>query len=121
VTTPRRAEERGSGTVLGSAVIAVLVTATVLVAVLCGVLVQQRRLESAADLAALAGATALQQGKDGCRAALVAAHRNGGSLVACVTEGETVTVTAGQDTPLLFGWPVQRARARAGPSSVPPS
>jgi secretion/DNA translocation related TadE-like protein len=111
-------DERGSGAVLGSAVIVVIVAATVMVAVLCGVLVQQRRLESAADLAALAGATAVQHGDDGCAAARVAARRNGARLASCLSDGDTVTVTAAQTT-LLFGWPVhQRARARAGPSSA---
>jgi secretion/DNA translocation related TadE-like protein len=115
-----RRDERGSGAVLGSAVIVVIVTATVMVAVLCGVLVQQRRLESAADLAALAGAAAVQDGEDGCAAAHLAARRNGARLASCQAAGDTVAVTAAQTTTLLFGWPVQqRARARAGPSSAP--
>jgi secretion/DNA translocation related TadE-like protein len=110
-------DERGSGAVLGSAVIVVVVAATIMGAVLGAVLVQQRRIESAADLAALAGAAAVQRGDDGCTAAHVAARRNGARLAACLTRGDTVTVTAAQTTTLLFGWPVhQQAHARAGPS-----
>lgn len=117
--TARRAE-RGSGTVLVATFVGLVVTAALALAVLGGLLVRQRELESAADLAALAGAAAAQQGQDGCARARLAARRNGVALVSCQAVAGTVEVTAGRAARLPFGETVsQVARARAGPSTWP--
>src|SRR5690242_21875494 len=69
---------RGSAAVLTVGLTGVLLTVSVLVAALGGVVADQRRVEAAADLAALAGAGAAQAGRDGCAAAQRTAARNGG-------------------------------------------
>lgn len=48
----------------------------------------------AADLAAVAGATAVYRGEDGCAAAAQVAGNNGASLSDCHGAGADVTVTA---------------------------
>ena len=86
-----------------------------------GLLVDQRRASSAADLAALAGAGALQQQQDPCAAARATAGRNGAELVSCVVDGDQVRVRAAVEPdgrPWLLGLaerPSVWADARAGP------
>lgn len=118
--TRRWSSERGAATVFALAVVALLV----LVAVACGVAVAvfagHRRAEAAADLAALAGARALQGGADPCGSAQRMAVDNGAALDSCAVDGPDVVVTVhitldalgrvlGSATPRL------PARARAGP------
>jgi secretion/DNA translocation related TadE-like protein len=55
-------------------------------------LVDPRRAAAAADLAALAGAAALQQSGDGCAAAHRTAAANGARLVGCRVSGDHVVV-----------------------------
>ena len=55
-------------------------------------LVDQRRASSAADLAALAGAGALQRGDDACVAAAGTARRNRAELVSCTVTADQVHV-----------------------------
>jgi len=45
---------------------------------------------AAADLAALSGAVAIGQGRDGCAAATANAHRNGASVASCDQVGDAV-------------------------------
>ena len=84
-------------------------------------LIDQRRASSAADLAALAGAGALQRGEDGCVAAVRTAVRNRAELVSCTVTGDQVQVRAAVQLTgmtgllrLLEGQSVE-AVARAGP------
>ena len=56
------------GSVLAVAMMGVLVTVTVAAAGVVGVVATHRTAQSAADLAALAGAAALQDGGDACAA-----------------------------------------------------
>jgi secretion/DNA translocation related TadE-like protein len=101
----------------------VVVALTGLLLVLTGVgagcgrlLVDQRRAAAAADLAALAGASALQWGREPCTEAREAALRNGASLLGCRQDGPKVRVTAGVRSPLTPAWTVTvRADALAGP------
>ncbi|QLQ09427.1 MAG: flp pilus-assembly TadE/G-like family protein [Nocardioidaceae bacterium] len=80
------------------------------------VLVGQRRAESAADLAALAGATAIQNGQAGCTAAETVAADNRGILIDCVIEGEVVEVRIRHEVTLVGrDWRLH-ATARAGPA-----
>ena len=107
---------RGSAAVLTVGLTGVLVTVTVLVAALGGVVADQRRVEAAADLAALAGAGAAQVGRDGCAAAQRTATRNGGQVRRCAVDGGVVTVAVGRDSRLLWGRRLALVgHARAGP------
>ena len=92
-------------------------TVTLLVAVVGGIVADQRRVEAAADLAALAGAGAVQAGRDGCAAAGETAGRNGGALRRCALDGDVVTVEVGRDSQVVLGRRLALVgRARAGPA-----
>lgn len=118
--TSARRSDRGAATAFGLALLALLL----LVAVACGVAVAalagHRRAEAAADLAALAGAQALQAGRAPCDPAARVAADNGARLDSCAVHGQDVVVSlhvalgglgrvVGGVTPRL------PARARAGP------
>jgi secretion/DNA translocation related TadE-like protein len=108
--------QRGSATVLGTVLVGVLATVTVLVVVVGAAVVDQRRVQAAADLGALAGAAAVQRGEDGCPAVAALVRRNGARLTACVVQGQEVLVRTSRRTALLLGhrFTVTSA-ARAGP------
>jgi len=114
-----RRDQRGAATVLVMPFVGVLALVTVVLAFQGGVLVAQRRVQAAADLAALAGAAALQRGEDGCAAASAVAGRNGARLSGCEvsgTAGRDVVVTVERDGPAVLGRSVTvEASARAGP------
>lgn len=70
--------------------------------------------ESAADLAALAAATALARGGDACATAREVVVANNGTLARCDVEGTgAVQVEVNRDVPMLGR---ATAQARAGPS-----
>ena len=114
-----RRDQRGAATVLVMPFVGVLALVTVVLAFQGGVLVTQRRVQAAADLAALAGAAALQRGDDGCAAASAVAGRNGARLSGCQvsgTAGRDVVVTVERDGPAVLGRSVTvEVSARAGP------
>jgi secretion/DNA translocation related TadE-like protein len=114
-------DERGSATVLGLVLAAVLVTVAVAGAAGAGLLVGHRRAGAAADLAALAGAAALQQAAlagdgDACGQVAAVSAANRAVVQECLVEGEEVQVRVEVEVRGPFGasWPVA-ARARAGP------
>ena len=112
----RRRGQRGSAAVLVVVLTGVLVTVSVLVAGLGGVVADQRRVEAAADLAALAGAGAARAGRDGCDAAQRTAARNGGQVRRCAVDGEVVTVEVGRESQPVWGRRFALVgQARAGP------
>jgi secretion/DNA translocation related TadE-like protein len=79
--------------------------------------VAHRRAQSAADLAALAGAEAVQQRRDACGAAARVAAANGAVLTSCSVEVRDVVVTARVTGPRWLGAHGDFAgQARAGPS-----
>ena len=107
--------EQGAGTVLAVAMIGFVVTVTVGTSGAVGVVAAHRRAQSAADLSALAGATALQGGGDACQRASVIAGRNGANLQRCRVDGTEVAVVVARSVQLP-GLPMElKARARAGP------
>ena len=116
----RRRHDDGAGTVLALAMMGLLVVVGLGVAGVVGVVAAHRGAQSAADLAALAGAAALQDGADPCERATEVARRNRADLRACEVDGWSVAVTATAPTPVLLGRVYELpARARAGPAPVP--
>lgn len=122
---PRRSaagEERGSAVWL-MPFVGVLVLLTLVLAFHGGALVTQRRAQAAADLAALAGAAALQAAGDGCAAAAATARHNGARLASCRVVGpggRELVVTVRRDGPAVLGRRVDvKAAARAGPGAAP--
>lgn len=119
-----RREDRGAVTGLVAALLGVLVLVTAVLAFQGGILVSQRQVQAAADLAALAGAGALQDGRDGCAAADVIAARNGARLVSCRVggaDGREVELILERTGPSLFGRsPHLEGLARAGPVGAAP-
>ncbi|KGN38102.1 Rv3654c family TadE-like protein [Knoellia subterranea] len=117
----RAIEERGSGSVLVVAAIGIL-----LVLVLAGMQIgvagaAAHRARGAADLAALAGAGAQQQGADPCAVAERVARSNGAELVSCAP-GSADSLRVRVSCPLSVSWPgvpaTAVASARAGPSDA---
>jgi secretion/DNA translocation related TadE-like protein len=114
---PSRRQDRGSATVLALVMVGVVVAVTSGVAVLGTAVVDQRRVEAAADLGALAGAAALQRGERACVAAASVVERNGGRLSRCEPAGWNVTVRVTRPTRTVLGmtWTVSSV-SRAGPA-----
>jgi len=107
--------------VFGLAVLAMLIAVTVGCCVAGSAVVAHRRAQSAADLAALAAAQALQQGDNGCAAADEVAAANGARLDRCRLDDFDAIVTVRVTGPALLGAPALRARARAGPDESRPA
>ncbi|CAN5221656.1 hypothetical protein BH18ACT9_BH18ACT9_13470 [soil metagenome] len=115
--SPRRSEA-GTATVLVMPLLGVVVLATMVASVLGSLLVAQRRVQSAADLAALAGAASVQRREDACAAASTLSRRNRTDLVACAVQGRAVSVEVALEVSGLLGRSVRvRAQARAGPAT----
>jgi secretion/DNA translocation related TadE-like protein len=103
--------------VLATVLLGVLITLSLFVAVVGGAVVDHRRVASAADLAALAGAQALQDGRPGCATAGAVARRNGARLTGCTVTGPVLSLGAARTTRSVLGHRlVVRSTARAGPA-----
>ncbi|QAY69832.1 Rv3654c family TadE-like protein [Xylanimonas protaetiae] len=117
-----RDAERGAGTVLLLGVAAVVLLAGLALAALGAAQQARGTAQAAADLGALAAATALRDGFEPCPTARDAVERNGGTLAGCVVEGAgVVDVTVARPTAGLPGWATRdaTATARAGPRPEP--
>ena len=110
-----RASQRGSATVLAVAMLVLLGVAAAVAVGLGGLLVAKRQAAAAADLAALAGAAALQRGEVGCDAAEATATANHAQVVTCRQDGDVVDLEVSVLASSLPGIEVVSARARAGP------
>ena len=115
-------DERGSGTVLVLGIIAVLLA----MAVCAGGLIQAQaaagKARSAADLAALGGATALSSivaPGDPCEAASRVARVNGAEVTTCSVTGEDVVVEVSAEARVLGVSRPAVSSARAGPVDDP--
>ncbi len=110
-------DERGAATVVAVALAGLLCIVCLAVAGAIGVVAAHRRAQAAADLAALAAATALQRGEDPCREAASIAEANGGLLTGCTPHDDlSVLVVVTVRGPTLAGQQaLLRATARAGP------
>ncbi len=95
-----RVADRGSATVFAAAISLVLVMSATAAMVVVAVVLATHRARSAADLAALAAATAEVGGSDACAAARINARTNGAEVTTCRVTGDTssfvvaVTLTA---------------------------
>ncbi len=111
-----RREERGSATLVATACLGVLLLLGSALGVVAAILVAHRQAQSAADLAALAGAQAAADGADGCARGGAVAATNGARLIACRVSGREVRLRVQVTGPRWLG---QRgdlvAEARAGP------
>jgi secretion/DNA translocation related TadE-like protein len=117
----KRRSEAGIATVFavtGIGLICVLAVALVQVGL---VVVAKHRAQSAADLAALAGSSAILRGADGCATARSVARRNEVSVDRCRADLAVVSVTATRPARLLgrFRFRVH-ADARAAPDYYVP-
>lgn len=118
-------DDRGSGTVLTAALLVVVAGLASVVTTLGSAVLARHRAEAAADLAALAGATALVDPLAAapgagapCRRADAVAADNGASLLLCRATGDgslSVTVAVAVSG-VLTRWSPVTASARAGPA-----
>jgi secretion/DNA translocation related TadE-like protein len=111
--------ERGATTVFVVACFGLLLFVLGGLALGVEALIAQRRVALAADLAALAGAQAWQNGGDACSQAQVIASANQAKLEVCTVDADGVVVLEATvaTSPALaaLGISVVTARARAGP------
>jgi secretion/DNA translocation related TadE-like protein len=109
--------QRGSATLFAVAVVGLLALVGAALGVVGAMVHAHRVAQSAADLAALAGARAQARGGDPCAAATEIAQANGASVDSCAVEGYDVLL---QVTVVGPRWLGQRhdlsAQARAGPA-----
>lgn len=110
--------ESGAASVLTLALLGVLVLVGLASAGVVAVVTGHRTAQAGADLAALAGAGALQDGGDACGTAAEVARRNRTTLEGCRVDDWEVVVEVAGEVPLLRGQVALRARARAGPVSL---
>ncbi|KRF37288.1 Rv3654c family TadE-like protein [Nocardioides sp. Soil805] len=111
------AAERGAATLLVVAAAGLLLFLGLALGGVSALVVAQRRVQSAADLSALAGATAAVEGGDACAAAAGTARANGADLVGCVRSGDSVRVAVTVPGVAVPGGSRDvTAEARAGPA-----
>jgi secretion/DNA translocation related TadE-like protein len=110
--------ETGSASIVVVALTGLLVLLGVAATFVVATVAAHRRVQAAADLAALAGATSAQSASadDPCAAAARVAAGNGARLSSCQLVGTDVLVTAEVQGPRFLGHSrVLEGRARAGP------
>jgi secretion/DNA translocation related TadE-like protein len=124
VRAGRRDPERGSGTVLVLGIVASILLLALGIAALGTAQNVRGATQAAADLGALAGATALRDGFDPCDTARATVSRNGAEIASCeVFDGGVVRIVAtreaaGPGGELNGALGQARASARAGPRVV---
>lgn len=112
-----RGSERGAATLLAIAMAGLLVMVGSALGVVAALVADHRRAQASADLAALAGATALARGQDPCAAAASVAQANRGLLRACDVTGLEVVVAVTVPGPRWRTWVADlEGHARAGPA-----
>lgn len=115
---PTRSFERGSATVLVLAASGLVMFVGLALAGVAAIVLVHRSAQAAADLAALAAASAATSGGDACAAADLSAEANAASVSSCTRVGTVVTVTVRVAGPRLLGRDYDAiAEARAGPAA----
>ena len=116
MTHTRSRPDRGAATVLAVALVALVLVLTGGALVVGSMVVASHRARLAADLGALAGASAAQDGSSiaaACSAAGQVARANTAVIQRCSVDGPDVELTVSVDASL---WPAPAvARSRAGP------
>ncbi len=113
----KRRGERGAVTVLAVALIGFLLLLGTALGAVAVMVVAHRTAQSAADLAALAGAQAADAGREPCVVAAGVAQRNGANLTSCVVDDADIRVQVTVTGPRLLGQTHDLdAEARAGPA-----
>ncbi|MDQ4055411.1 MAG: flp pilus-assembly TadE/G-like family protein [Actinomycetota bacterium] len=111
-----RTDERGAITVFAVACLAVLLLVGSALGVVAAMVRAHRAAQSAADLGALAAATALARGRDPCGSAAGIVAANGAALMSCEIQGRDALVTVEVEGPRWLGQSSDlTAQARAGP------
>ena len=111
-----RTDERGAVTVFAVACLAVLLLIGSALGVVAAMVRAHRAAQSAADLGALAAASALARGRDPCGSAAGIVAANGAELLSCEILGRDALVTVEVEGPKWLGQTADlTARARAGP------
>jgi secretion/DNA translocation related TadE-like protein len=109
-------DERGTATILAVSLASVLMLLGLAAAWVGAVVAEHRAAQSAADLAALAGAQAIQAGQSPCVAVGHVARANAAQATRCSVVGADVWVTVQVHAPALLGRsPTVTGRAHAGP------
>ena len=109
--------EAGAATLLVLAMAGVLLLVGAALGVVQAMVVAHRKAQAAADLAALAGASAAARGHPPCEAAATVARLNGSQLVGCQESAGDVTVEVVVSGPHWLGQQGDlTAEARAGPA-----
>ncbi len=112
-----RQGERGSATLFALAMIGVLVLVGAALGVVAAMVHAHRVAQSAADLAALAGAEAHARGRDPCASAAGVASANDATVDSCTVQGLEVQVQVTVAGPRWLGQHHDlSALARAGPA-----
>lgn len=112
-----RRDEAGAATLLVLTMAGVLVFLAAALVVVAAMVVAHRAAQSAADLAALAGARGVAVGGDACAYAQQMALANGARITSCAVTGRVVEVEVAVAGPHWLGQSADlAARARAGPS-----
>jgi secretion/DNA translocation related TadE-like protein len=115
VSRPRN--ECGAATLLVMAMAGVLLLLGAALSVVTAMVAAHRVAQSAADLAALAGARGVSAGDDGCDVARRIALANGTRLTACAISGRVVDVEVEAPGPRWLGQSADLSgHARAGPA-----
>ena len=108
-------KDRGSATVFVVTSLALVLFAGIAVAAMSGLVVAHRHAQSAADLAALAGAAAIGTSAAPCAAAGRVAAANGAAVESCRSTPKDITLVVSVAGPELTGHLITlRAVARAG-------
>ncbi len=116
-TGPARPDERGSGTLIVLVASGLLMFFGVAVGGVAAIVLAHRSAQAAADLAALAAASAGASGVEPCPAAQRIAEANEAFLVHCQIAGDVATIVVRVDGPQLVGHRYDvTAEARAGPA-----
>jgi secretion/DNA translocation related TadE-like protein len=113
----RRRDERGAASLFAVACLSVLLLIGAALGVVAAMVTAHRSAQSAADLAAISGATALADGGDGCAVAARIAAANEATLGECRVSGLEVSLTVTVVGPRWLGQSGDLvAQARAGPA-----
>lgn len=112
----QRGSDRGSATVIASIGALLLISITAVVLGLGAASVARHRAEVAADLAALAGAAVILDGRQqACEGAMRIAAANRATITQCETSGADVLVVVELTARIGPAARTATARARAGP------